>query len=50
LSTYVYEGVRVSQLQFSTGTAAAVMVFLASIAIALVYIKGLGARTFGDER
>jgi hypothetical protein len=26
------------------------MVFLASIAIALVYIKGLGARTFGDER
>jgi trehalose/maltose transport system permease protein len=50
LSTYVYEGVRVSQLQFSTGTAAAVMVFLSSIAIALVYIKGLGARAVGDER
>jgi trehalose/maltose transport system permease protein len=50
LSTYVYEGVRVSQLQFSTGTAAAVMVFLSSIAIALVYIKGLGARAAGDER
>jgi trehalose/maltose transport system permease protein len=50
LSTYVYEGVRVSQLQFSTGNAAAVMVFLSSIAIALLYIKGLGARAHGDER
>jgi trehalose/maltose transport system permease protein len=50
LSTYVYEGVRVSQLQFSTGTAAAVMVFASAIVIALVYIKGLGTRAFGDER
>jgi trehalose/maltose transport system permease protein len=45
LSTYVFEGVRVSQLQFSTGTAAAVFVFLTSIAIALVFIKGFGARS-----
>ena len=45
LSTYVYEGVRVSQLQFATGTAAAVLVFLSSIVIALIFIKGLGART-----
>jgi trehalose/maltose transport system permease protein len=49
LSTYVYEGVRVSQLQFSTGTAAAVMVFVAAIAIALVYIRGFGARAFADD-
>jgi trehalose/maltose transport system permease protein len=45
LSTYVFEGVRVSQLQFSTGTAAAVMVFLSAILIALVFIRGLGVRT-----
>jgi trehalose/maltose transport system permease protein len=50
LSTYVYEGVRVSQLQFSTGTAAAVMVFASAVLIALVYIKGFGARAIGDER
>jgi multiple sugar transport system permease protein len=49
LSTYVFEGVRISQLQFSTGTAAAVMVFLSAIAIAVVYIKGLGTRAFGDD-
>jgi trehalose/maltose transport system permease protein len=48
LSTYVFEGVRVSQLQFSTGTAAAVFVFVSAIVIALVYIKGLGARTLED--
>lgn len=45
LSTYVYEGVRVSQLQFAPGTAAAVFVFVTAIAIAMVYLKGLGART-----
>ena len=48
LSTYVFEGVRVSQLQFSTGTAAAVFVFVSAIVIALAYIKGLGARTLED--
>jgi multiple sugar transport system permease protein len=48
LSTYVFEGVRVSQLQFATGTAAAVFVFVTSIAIALVFIRGFGVRT-GEE-
>jgi len=49
LSTYVYEGVRVSQLQFATGTAAAVLVFLSSIVIALVFIKGFGAKTLQED-
>jgi multiple sugar transport system permease protein len=45
LSTYTYEGVRVSQLNFATGTAAAVFTFVAALAIALVFIKLLGPRT-----
>jgi ABC-type sugar transport system permease subunit len=45
LSTYTYEGVRISQLEFATGTAAAVFTFLAALAIALVFIKLLGTRT-----
>jgi multiple sugar transport system permease protein len=49
LSTYTYEGVRISQLNFATGTAAAVFTFLAALAIALVFIKLLGART-AEER
>jgi trehalose/maltose transport system permease protein len=49
LSTYVFEGVRVSQLQFSTGTAAAVLVFLTAILIAMVFIKGLGTRTLEND-
>lgn len=38
LSTYVYSGVRVSQLGFARGDAAAVFVFVTSIAIALGYL------------
>jgi trehalose/maltose transport system permease protein len=49
LSTYTYEGVRISQLNFATGTAAAVFTFAAAVAIALVFIKVLGART-AEER
>jgi trehalose/maltose transport system permease protein len=49
LSTYTYEGVRISQLNFATGTAAAVFTFMAAVAIALVFIKLLGART-AEER
>ena len=49
LSTYTYEGVRISQLNFATGTAAAVVTFLAALAIALVFIKLLGTRT-AEER
>lgn len=44
LSTYVYESVRVSQLDFAPGAAAAVLIFASSILIALVYMKGLGHR------
>ena len=44
LSTYVFEGVRVSQLEISLGNAAAVFIFLSSLAIAAVFIKVLGAR------
>lgn len=45
LSTYVYEGVRISQLRFSVGNAAAVFIFLSSLAIAVFFLKGLGTRT-----
>jgi len=44
LSTYVFEFVRVSQADFSIGNAAAVFVFVSSIAIAFVFVKVLGAR------
>ena len=44
LSVYVYNGVKISQLDFSLGNAAAVFVFLSSIAIAFVFIKVLGTR------
>lgn len=49
LSTYVYEGVRVSSLNFATGTAAAVFVFLTAIVLALVFIKLFGARTIQED-
>ncbi|MGH2779280.1 MAG: carbohydrate ABC transporter permease [Actinomycetota bacterium] len=44
LSTYVFKFVRVSQADFSIGNAAAVFVFVSSIAIAFVFVKVLGAR------
>ena len=44
LSTYVFEFVRVSQADFSIGNAAAVFVFVSSIAIALIFVKVLGVR------
>lgn len=44
LSTYVYEGVRISQLDFSIGDAAAIFVFVSSLAIAFFFIKVLGTR------
>jgi trehalose/maltose transport system permease protein len=49
LSTYVYKGVRVSQLGFATGTAAAVLTFLGAVAIALFFIRGLGIRGTAEE-
>ena len=45
LSTYVYQGVRISELNFAPGTAAAVFTFLTSLAIAALFIRGFGART-----
>jgi trehalose/maltose transport system permease protein len=48
LSTYVYEGVRVSELNFAPGTAAAVFTFLTSLAIVVVFVRGFGARTAGE--
>jgi trehalose/maltose transport system permease protein len=44
LSTYVYKGVRVTQLGFATGTAAAVLTFLGAIAIAVVFLRALRLR------
>lgn len=45
VSVFVYNGVRISQLDFSLGNAAAVFVFLSSIAIAFFFFKVLGTRT-----
>ena len=44
LSTYVYEDVRVSELQFGPGTAAAVFTFVSSLAIAAMFLKSFGVR------
>jgi multiple sugar transport system permease protein len=49
LSTFVYEGVRVSQLLFAQGNAAAVFIFLTAFAIAIFFIKVLGMQTSTEE-
>ncbi|CAN5799775.1 sugar ABC transporter permease [soil metagenome] len=49
LSTFVYEGVRISQLQFGTGNAASVFIFVTAFLIALFFIKVLGMRTSSEE-
>jgi trehalose/maltose transport system permease protein len=49
LSTYVYEGVRISQLQFGPGNAAAVFIVLTAFLIALFFIKVLGMQTSAEE-
>jgi trehalose/maltose transport system permease protein len=49
LSTFVYEGVRISQLQFAQGNAAAVFIFVTAFLIALFFIKVLGMRTSAEE-
>lgn len=48
LSTYVYQGVRISELNFAPGTAAAVFTFLTSLAVVVLFIRGFGARTAGE--
>jgi trehalose/maltose transport system permease protein len=49
LSTFVYKAVRVSQLNFAVGNAAAVFVFLTALLIALFFIKVLGMQTSTEE-
>jgi multiple sugar transport system permease protein len=49
LSTFVYESVRISQLQFGQGNAAAVFIFVTAFIIALFFIKVLGMRTSAEE-
>jgi trehalose/maltose transport system permease protein len=49
LSTFVYEGVRISQLQFGQGNAAAVFIFVTAFILALFFIKVLGMRTSAEE-
>jgi ABC-type sugar transport system permease subunit len=49
LSTFVYKGVRISQLQFAQGNAAAVFIFVTAFLIALFFIRVLGMRTSAEE-
>ncbi len=49
LSTFVYEGVRISQLQFAQGNAAAVFIFVTAFLIAIFFIKVLGMQTSTEE-
>jgi len=49
LSTFVYEGVRISQLNFAPGNAAAVFIFLTAFLIALFFIKVLGMQTSAED-
>ena len=49
LSTFVYEGVRISQLQFAQGNAASVFIFVTSFIIALIFIKIFGMQTSTEE-
>jgi multiple sugar transport system permease protein len=48
LSTFVYEGVRISQLNFAPGNAAAVFIFVTAFLIALFFIKVLGMQTSAE--
>jgi trehalose/maltose transport system permease protein len=49
LSTFVYKGVRISQLNFPVGNAAAVFIFVSAFLIALLFIKVLGMQTSTEE-
>ena len=49
LSTFVYEGVRISQLQFGQGNAASVFIFVTAFIIAMFFIRVLGMRTSAEE-
>ncbi|WP_119068790.1 carbohydrate ABC transporter permease [Rubrobacter indicoceani] len=49
LSTFVYEGVKISQLQFAQGNAAAVFIFVTAFLLALVFIKVFGMQTSTED-
>jgi trehalose/maltose transport system permease protein len=49
LSTFVYKGVRISQLNFPLGNAASVFIFVSAFLIALFFIKALGMQTSTEE-
>jgi trehalose/maltose transport system permease protein len=49
LSTFVFTGVRISQLLFAQGNAASVFVFVTSFLIALIFIKVFGMQTSTEE-
>ncbi len=49
LSTFVYKAVRVSQLNFAVGNAAAVFVFFTALLIAIFFIKVLGMQTSTED-
>lgn len=49
LSTFVYKGVRISQLLFAQGNAAAVFTFITALLIAMFFIVVLGMRTSAEE-
>jgi multiple sugar transport system permease protein len=49
LSTFVYEGVRISQLNFAPGNAAAVFIFVTAFLIALFFIRVLGMQTSTED-
>jgi multiple sugar transport system permease protein len=49
LSTFVYKSLRVSQLLFPTGNAAAVFIFVTAFLLALFFIKVLGMQTSTED-
>jgi trehalose/maltose transport system permease protein len=49
LSTFVYKGVRISQLLFAQGNAASVFIFVTAFLLALFFIKVLGMQTSTEE-
>ena len=49
LSTFVFKSVRISQLLFAQGNAAAVFIFVSAFLIALVFIRVFGMQTSTEE-
>ena len=49
LSTFVYKSIKVSQLLYGVGTAAAVFIFITAFALALFFIYGLGMQTSTED-